>query len=58
MATTRQSRSRRQYVAPPMPGFIEFQHPKLVAKPPSGPAWLHEIKFDGYRLQIRPRKAA
>ena len=56
MATTRQSRSGRQYVNPPMPGFIEFQHPKLVAKPPSGPAWLHEIKFDGYRLQIRVEK--
>jgi hypothetical protein len=56
MATTRLSRSRRQYVAPPMPGFIEFQPPKLVAKPPSGPAWLHEIKFDGYRLQVRVEK--
>jgi bifunctional non-homologous end joining protein LigD len=39
-----------------MPGFIDFQHPKLVARPPSGPAWLHEIKFDGYRLQIRVEK--
>jgi bifunctional non-homologous end joining protein LigD len=35
-----------------MPGFVEFQHPKLVSRPPSGAAWLHEIKFDGYRLQI------
>jgi bifunctional non-homologous end joining protein LigD len=39
-----------------MPGFIEFQHPKLVAKPPSGSAWLHEIKFDGYRLQVHVEK--
>jgi bifunctional non-homologous end joining protein LigD len=23
----------------------------VVAEPPSGPAWLHEIKFDGYRFQ-------
>ena len=22
----------------------------LVDKPPSGPEWLHEIKFDGYRI--------
>lgn len=22
----------------------------LVEKPPSGPVWLHEIKFDGYRM--------
>jgi bifunctional non-homologous end joining protein LigD len=49
----RRTRSRRQYITPPMPGFIEFQHPKLVAKPPTGSAWLHEIKFDGYRLQVR-----
>jgi bifunctional non-homologous end joining protein LigD len=52
-AARRLTSSRRQYVAPPMPGFIEFQHPKLVANPPTGPAWLHEIKFDGYRLQVR-----
>ncbi len=55
MAPTRQSgslsRSRRQYVDPPMPGFVPFQHPKLVATPPTGSAWVHEIKFDGYRLQ-------
>lgn len=44
--------SQRQYVRQPMPGFLPFQHPRLVAEPPSGPAWLHEIKFDGYRVQI------
>ena len=36
-----------------MPGFLEFQHPQLVREPPSGAAWLHEIKFDGYRMQAR-----
>ncbi|MDB5468317.1 MAG: ATP-dependent ligase clustered with Ku protein LigD [Phenylobacterium sp.] len=45
--------SKRQYVRQPLPGFIEFQHPKLVTAPPSGPRWLHEIKFDGYRFQAR-----
>ena len=25
----------------------------LVSKAPSGSRWLHEIKFDGYRLQAR-----
>jgi hypothetical protein len=25
----------------------------LSAKPPSGPAWVHEIKHDGYRLIVR-----
>ena len=35
-----------------MPGFLDFQHPRLVPRPPEGPQWLHEIKFDGYRLQV------
>lgn len=26
--------------------------PKLVDKPPTGDGWLHEIKYDGYRIQI------
>ncbi|HEY8573241.1 non-homologous end-joining DNA ligase [Phenylobacterium sp.] len=45
--------SKRQYVAQPVPGFVEFQHPKLVAEPPAGAAWLHELKLDGYRIQVR-----
>jgi ATP-dependent DNA ligase len=24
-----------------------------VARPPSGPLWVHEIKHDGYRLMVR-----
>ena len=36
-------------------GFVDFQHPKLVEKPPTGPDWLHEIKFDGYRMQLQVR---
>jgi bifunctional non-homologous end joining protein LigD len=24
-----------------------------AAKPPAGPGWVHEIKHDGYRLQVR-----
>ncbi|WP_334163933.1 non-homologous end-joining DNA ligase [Phenylobacterium sp.] len=36
-----------------MPRFLEFQHARLVSEPPTGEAWLHEIKFDGYRLQLR-----
>jgi ATP-dependent DNA ligase len=26
--------------------------PRLVTKPPPGDEWLHEIKYDGYRMQI------
>ncbi len=32
------------------PGFIEPCLALLVEKPPEGDGWLHEIKFDGYRL--------
>lgn len=31
--------------------FIEPQLATLVAKPPAGGRWVHEVKFDGYRLQ-------
>jgi bifunctional non-homologous end joining protein LigD len=44
--------SQRQYVKPRMPGLVEFQHPRLVKSPPTGLEWLHEVKFDGYRLQL------
>ena len=34
-----------------MPGFVPPQLASLRAKEPSGDGWLHEIKYDGYRLQ-------
>ena len=36
-----------------MPDFVEPELCKLVDRPPSGPGWGHEIKFDGYRMQLR-----
>ncbi len=33
------------------PGFVEPCCPTLRKMPPSGEAWLHEIKHDGYRAQ-------
>jgi bifunctional non-homologous end joining protein LigD len=27
----------------------------LRARPPTGDAWLHEIKFDGWRIQLHKR---
>lgn len=33
------------------PGFIKPMLATLVEKAPAGKGWLHEIKFDGYRLQ-------
>jgi ATP-dependent DNA ligase len=34
-------------------GFVPPCIPTRAAKPPSGPDWVHEIKHDGYRLQVR-----
>jgi bifunctional non-homologous end joining protein LigD len=36
-----------------LPTFVAPQLCTLVQRPPSGPGWGHEIKFDGYRLQMR-----
>src|SRR5947208_11113564 len=36
----------------PYPGFIEPALATSVEKVPSGDRWLHEIKFDGYRVQL------
>jgi bifunctional non-homologous end joining protein LigD len=41
-------------VKAPFPGFVE---PALATSSdkvvPSGDRWIHEIKFDGYRVQLR-----
>jgi bifunctional non-homologous end joining protein LigD len=34
------------------PRFIHPCRPVLAKSPPAGPDWLHELKFDGYRLQV------
>lgn len=35
-----------------MPGFIKPQLATLKSKAPKGDQWLHEIKYDGYRVQV------
>src|SRR3546814_4141914 len=37
------------------PGFVEPALATLKATAPSGARWIHEIKFDGYRLQAHVR---
>ena len=39
--------------AAPPPDFVAPQLCKLVDRPPAGKGWIHEIKFDGYRAQLR-----
>jgi bifunctional non-homologous end joining protein LigD len=36
-----------------LPGFVPPELAKSVDRPPPGAGWGHEIKFDGYRLQLR-----
>jgi bifunctional non-homologous end joining protein LigD len=36
-----------------IPEFIEPELCKLVSQPPQGPGWGHEVKLDGYRIQLR-----
>jgi bifunctional non-homologous end joining protein LigD len=40
-------------VKAPLPGFIEPALASSVEKVPSGSRWIHEVKFDGYRVQVR-----
>ena len=42
----------RSRVAVAGAGFIEPCLPSPAREPPSGPDWLHEVKFDGYRAMI------
>jgi bifunctional non-homologous end joining protein LigD len=36
-----------------IPDFVAPQLCKLVDRPPAADGWCHEIKFDGYRVQLR-----
>jgi bifunctional non-homologous end joining protein LigD len=49
---------RRRAEATALPGWIKPQLTKLVDQPPDGPEWLHEIKFDGYRMHARLDRGA
>jgi bifunctional non-homologous end joining protein LigD len=50
-----QSPAAAKKIAKPgkLPDFVAPQPCRSVKRPPSGPGWVHEIKFDGYRLQLR-----
>jgi len=46
------ARDKIAELAPP-PAWIEPQLCKLVTTVPTGDSWLHEVKFDGYRMHAR-----
>nr|WP_249804376.1 MULTISPECIES: non-homologous end-joining DNA ligase [unclassified Bradyrhizobium] len=39
-------------VKAPFPGFVEPALASSIERVPSGARWIHEIKFDGYRVQV------
>ena len=47
------SAQARSKIAPP--GFIQPPRRSLSKKPPTGELWVHEVKHDGYRLQVHVR---
>jgi hypothetical protein len=49
--TTNPIRRRNEQVSPP--AWVKPQLAALVKAAPDGPDWLHEIKFDGYRMHAR-----
>src|ERR1700751_6042322 len=55
---TRSLARRRNVEAMALPAWIKPQLTKLVDQPPDGPDWLHEIKFDGYRMMAQLDRGA
>lgn len=50
--STAKKRAAKTHKTSSMPRFIEPQLAKLVERAPLGAGWAHEVKFDGYRLQL------
>ena len=52
---TKSAPKRRQPAASAagLPDFLPPQLATLVERPPAASGWVHEIKFDGYRMQLR-----
>jgi len=52
VAAQRQRKSAAIGIKTPFPGFVEPALATLVDRVPVGQRWIHEIKFDGYRVQV------
>lgn len=46
----RKTGGTKETPAPPLPPFIPPQLAFLKERPPEGAQWIHEIKYDGYRI--------
>ncbi|WP_311272149.1 MULTISPECIES: DNA ligase D [unclassified Rhizobium] len=51
--TKRKKPTKSESPTSQMPGFIAPQLCESLTRPPAGKGWIHEIKFDGYRVQLR-----
>ena len=49
--------ARKPGVKAPFPAFIEPALASSVDTVPNGRRWVHEIKFDGYRVQVHLKDA-
>jgi DNA ligase D-like protein (predicted ligase) len=50
---TKSTTNQRRGQSPGLPSWVKPQLCKLMDAPPRGPEWLHEIKYDGYRMHAR-----
>ncbi|KPF46835.1 DNA ligase D [Rhizobium sp. AAP43] len=49
----RKTKAKKNAAKSTMPAFVAPQLCQSLDRPPSGANWVHEIKFDGYRIQMR-----
>jgi DNA ligase D-like protein (predicted ligase) len=49
---------QRRTALSPLPQWVAPQLTQLVDAAPDGPDWLHEIKYDGYRMHARLERGA
>jgi bifunctional non-homologous end joining protein LigD len=52
-ADVRRGKPKRKSKGDPLPAFVQPQLAELHDTAPDNPAYVHEAKFDGYRLQAR-----
>ncbi len=58
VSRTRRPAAPRSRARVGLPDFVEPQLATLVASVPDDERWLHEVKYDGYRLQARIDRGA
>ena len=57
-ASAKKAAKKARSLRADMPDFIAPQLCQASERPPTGENWVHEIKFDGYRIQMRVEDGA